>query len=188
MGNVASCGYWRCSMPGSLAHCQRKKRHDFPHLFPRNGAWLCFLKPHILIEGPLFVSLTTIHQTWMGLYQHTPFSCDRAIRYSAFFFRGPFGQERFFHRWRFLWKPEKNTGEGCIISMWWCRSKGCLPWSNAMFFCFFCHQKNNRWLARADAGGLTFFLKRDMPPAWNINDLRYDSWLFQFHWLLMSNK
>lgn len=35
-----------------------------------------------------------------------------------------------------------------------------------MLFClFFLPPKNNRWLALADAGGLTFFLKWDMPPA-----------------------
>lgn len=79
---------------------------------------------------------------------------------SSGFCRGPFGPERFFHRWRFPWKPENKHRRRMHHLNVMMQEQGLLTlvkYGKMLFCLLFLPPKNNRWLALADAGGRTFF-------------------------------
>ena len=115
MGNAASCVYWRCSMFGSLAHCQKKTTWLSSFTFPPKRSMALFPE--------------TTH------YSRRTFVCFLDNHPS------PFGPERFFRPLEISLETRKKTQEKDASSQ--CHDAGArVAYLGQMLFClFFCHQK-----------------------------------------------
>lgn len=186
MGNAASCVYWRCSMFGSLAHCQKKKTTWLSSfLFPPKRNMALFPKT-THISRRTFVCFLDDHPSNLnGTLPTDPRSAAIGLLDTQLFFSGVRSvRNGFFTVGDFLGN-QKKTQEKDASSQ--CDDAGArVAYLGQMLFClFFCHQKIIDGWPLPMLVGLPFSFNGTCH---QLGYDGYDTWLFQFHWLLMSNK